>query len=232
MSATQNSPPLSATAITSVSAPRACARHDLARLDVREGRRAGRAASRRARTRAAPRHGPCPAPSRTVDVLCAPVEHHDGRLDVARIGLAVDERRARRGAAADLVLEAGPRAVGEERVLAAAQPEQLLQLVQRLVDRARRRVRAEQAPGKLARAAVEGEPRKLVRGQVHVGKALVVAQDDVEARPVALDEVVLEQQRLGFRIRHRDFDVRRLRAPAPAPSAAAGLRGSSCRRAT
>ena len=39
------------------------------------------------------------------------------------------------------------------------------------------------------------------------GKALVVAQHDVEARLVRLDEVVFEQQRLGLGVRDRDFDA-------------------------
>ena len=43
--------------------------------------------------------------------------------------------------------------------------------------------------------------------QPDVRKALVVAQHDVEARLVRLDEVELEQQRLGLGVRDRDFDV-------------------------
>jgi len=54
-------------------------------------------------------------------VLCTPVENHGGRLDVTGIGGRVDEPGARRGTAADLVFEAGTRAVREKRVLAAAQ---------------------------------------------------------------------------------------------------------------
>ena len=46
------------------------------------------------------------------------------------------------------------------------------------------------------------------RGELDVGEALVVAQLDVVARTVALDEVRLEQQRLGRRGRHRHLDPR------------------------
>jgi hypothetical protein len=41
---------------------------------------------------------------------------------------------------------------------------------------------------------------------MNVGEALVIAQHHVEARLVRLDEVVLEQQRLGLGVRDRDFD--------------------------
>ena len=44
-----------------------------------------------------------------------------------------------------------------------------------------------------------------------VGIGLVVAEQDVVARCLALDEVVLEQQRLAFRARGGDFDRRNLR---------------------
>ena len=40
------------------------------------------------------------------------------------------------------------------------------------------------------------------------GKALVVAQHDVVARLVLLDEVVFEQQRLGLGVGERDLDAR------------------------
>ncbi len=46
--------------------------------------------------------------------------------------------------------------------------------------------------------------------ELDVRKALVVPQDDVEPRPVLLDEVVLEQQRLGVGVGDRDLDVRDL----------------------
>src|SRR4029077_4069634 len=62
-----------------------------------------------------------------------------------------------------------------------------------------------------ARAAVEGEPREAVLvAQMDRGKALVIAQHDVEAWLVRLDEVVLEQQRLGLGVGDRDLDGRDL----------------------
>ena len=50
------------------------------------------------------------------------------------------------------------------------------------------------------------DPRKVVlRPQQDEGEALVVAQQDVERRAKALDQLSLEQQRLGFRIGDDDF---------------------------
>src|SRR5437879_6579550 len=106
------------------------------------------------------------------------------------------------------MLQAGPAAVGEEAVAAVAGAKQLLQLIQRIAHRAGTREGTEVASGGALRAAVELEPRKLVlHVEVNVGKALVVAQHHVEARLVRLDQVVLEQQRLGLGVGHRDLDA-------------------------
>ena len=52
---------------------------------------------------------------------------------------------------------------------------------------------------RVAHAAVLGELRPFgVAADDDVGERLVVAQQHVEARPEALDQVVLEQQRLGL----------------------------------
>ena len=48
----------------------------------------------------------------------------------------------------------------------------------------------------------------MLRLEQDVRIALVVAQHHVEARPVLLDEVVLEHQRFDFGARDRDFDAR------------------------
>src|SRR5690606_3441390 len=101
---------------------------------------------------------------------------------------------------------ARPRAIREKGVLARTDPEQLLQQLQRLARGHRVRVRAEEAARQLAGTTVVGEPRELVRGQVDVRKALVVLEQHVVARTMALDQVELEQQRLGLRGRDRDLD--------------------------
>ncbi len=56
---------------------------------------------------------------------------------------------------------------------------------------------------------MELQARKLVPCRdINVRITLVVPEDDVELRPVLLDQVVLEDQRLGLGIRHRDLDFR------------------------
>ena len=54
------------------------------------------------------------------------------------------------------------------------------------------------------------ELRRLVIGDEDIGKRLVVTQQHVEARPQALDEVRLQQQRLGFGPRRDEFHRRGL----------------------
>ena len=144
--------------------------------------------------------------------VIAPLQHLDRRVDVARVALRRDQSDAGRRAALDLILQAGSGAVIEIGVIAIAHAEQPLQLLQGLAYRAGRRIRPEEAPGLLARSAIKVEPRKIVlRLQMQVGKTLVIAQHDVEARTVLLDEVELEQQRLGIGIGDGDFHVRGLR---------------------
>ncbi len=145
-------------------------------------------------------------------LVAAALEHLDRGGHVLRVRLAADQPDARRRAAPDLVLQARAAAVGEEAVRAVTDAKQLLQLVERLAHRAGVRKRPEIASRRAARAAVELQPRELVlHVQVDVGEALVVAQHDVEARLVRLDEVVLEQQRLGFGVGDRDLDGTDLR---------------------
>ena len=139
-------------------------------------------------------------------LVVAPFQHLDGRSRIARVGLLGNQPDAGAGAALDLVLQAGPRAIGEVRVLAIAKAEQLLQLLQRLPNGAGRRIRAEKAAGLLARPAVEAEARKLVSGlEVQERKTFVVAQHHVETRPVLFDEIEFEKQRLRIRIRDGHF---------------------------
>src|SRR5690606_12481283 len=103
-----------------------------------------------------------------------------------------DQADAGCGAALDLMLQAGTRAVAEEGVLALADRKHFLQMAERLADRQRARVRPEIPPRAAAGTAVHGKSRIfLVTAQVNVRIALVVAQQDVVTRPVLLDEVVL-----------------------------------------
>ncbi len=106
-------------------------------------------------------------------------------------------------------MQAGTRAVLKKRIAAIANQEQLLQVVERLAHRAAAGIRPEVTPLAGARPAVETQPRKrMVGGDVDVGVALVVPQQDVEPRLVLLDQVVFEQQRLRFGVGHRHLDAR------------------------
>ena len=119
-----------------------------------------------------------------------------------------DEADAGRGAALDLVLQAGPGAVAVIAVLALAHLEDLLQHVEAVPGRMGAGVRAVKDALAAAAAAVEGEPGEvLVFGEQDVGVGLVVAQLDVVGGPVPLDQRLFEQQRLGFAVGDGDFDA-------------------------
>ncbi len=107
--------------------------------------------------------------------------------------------RAGARTALDLEQQAGPRAVFVIAVVARAQQKRPLQRVDGAVHRPHARERAVIIPFALARAAMLDELRRLViAGEQDVGKRLVVPQQHVVARAQLLDEVGLEQQRLGF----------------------------------
>src|SRR2546425_6483682 len=132
-------------------------------------------------------------------------------LDVLRVGFGADQSYAGRGAAADLVQQAGPRAVLEHRVLAGAQPEHSLQQLDALAHCTRVGKRSEVAVGLVHRAAVEAKAWKFPAAQHQVGRGLVVAEQDVVARRERLDEIVLEDQGFGLGAGDRDLDVGDLR---------------------
>ena len=96
-------------------------------------------------------------------------------------------------------------------VVAGAQHEHLLQQRDALAHRAGTGKRTEVAVAAVERAAMEAQLREGFAGEADVRIALVVAEQDVVARLVRLDEVVLEQQRLAFGARDRGFDARDLR---------------------
>jgi len=88
--------------------------------------------------------------------------------------------------------------------------------VHRLVHAARRGVRPEVAAAVGRELARPFNPREILgQGDLDERVALVVLEPDVVARPVALDQVDLEQQRLADRVRHRVFQVRDLVDDAP-----------------
>jgi hypothetical protein len=129
------------------------------------------------------------------------------------------QAHAGRGAALDLVKQARPRAVGKHRVLAGAQAEHLLQQLDGFLHRPAVRVRPEVAVPLVDAAPVVGHARKALQrrlalpvlgshaGDLEEGVALVVAEQDVVPGVLRLDEVVLQQQRLGLGAHHRGLQA-------------------------
>jgi hypothetical protein len=106
------------------------------------------------------------------------------------------------------VQQAGARAVGEEAVGARSQQEHLLHGVERAVDRAGAGERAVENALALPRAAMLRDARVgVVLAQEDERKALVIAQQHVEAGAEALDQLRLQQQGFGLGVggndRHR-----------------------------
>ena len=94
-----------------------------------------------------------------------------------------------------------------------------------LVDGAGRRIRPEIAAAVLDELAGPLDAREVVRlRDLDVGVALVVLEPDVEARPVALDQVGFEEEGLADRIGDRVLDVLDLLDDRPDPVDLAGRR--------
>ena len=162
------------------------------------------------------------------DPFLASVEEVDHAVDGGPVLGLLDRLDARALAALDVVEQARPLqdalALGDLQV-AGAEGEDPAQQLQRLVDAGGGRVRADVAtavPGQLARAHDPGEI--LVERDLDERVALVVAQPDVEAGPMLLDQVRLEQEGLAHRVSHDVLDVRHLGGHAHDPRVEADLR--------
>ncbi len=138
-------------------------------------------------------------------------------------GLAValqgaDLGHAGRQAPLDLVLQARPRPVAVQDLLAGAHAEDLVHHARGLASQAGRDVGPAVGVLVLSRPAHHVEPGVLLaQGQLQVGMVLVVAEEDVVAGLVPLDEVVLEGQRLHLAVRHHQLEVRDLVAQRVQP---------------
>ena len=144
-----------------------------------------------------------------LDLAVAARQEVDDRVDVATVLLAVDVADAGRPAALDVVVEAGV-AGAPARLGPLARPvlEQLAQQVERLPHPLGARKRPEVgAVGSVTLAGEVDAGVVLVEADADVGIGLVVAQADVEARPVALDEVLLREQGLGLVCSDEELDA-------------------------
>jgi hypothetical protein len=121
-------------------------------------------------------------------------------------------------AAADLVLEAGPRPAAVQHLLARPHAEELVHHARGLPSQQGRDVGAAIGVAVFGHPAHHVQPGILLRQrELEVGVVLVVPQQHVVARPVALDQVVLEGQRLHVGVHEHQVEVRDLRGHVPAP---------------
>ena len=144
--------------------------------------------------------------------LLATLEEELDLLDVLPVVVLRDGGDARALAALDVIEEART-LEGADAVLdvdrAGPEREEPADEVHRFVDARRRRVWPEVAAAVVDQLAGPLDPRELVaEGDLDVRVALVVLEPDVEARPVALDQVGLEQERLRDRVGLGHLDIR------------------------
>ena len=137
----------------------------------------------------------------------APEEAPD-RVDIAGVLVAVDVANAGRSAALDVVVEAGnPGAPAGLRALTGPVLEQLAEQLESLPDPASGRIGAEvDAIGPVPFASEVDARELLVERDADVGVGLVVAELDVEQRSVALDELLLGDQRLRLGLGDQEVD--------------------------
>ena len=131
------------------------------------------------------------------------------------VRLGRDGQDAGRGAAPDLVLQTRTRAALELAIRAGAELEVAVDQLERFARAAGRGVGPEVAGAVGVGSAHDAQARPLLlRIEAQRKVVLVVAELDVVARSMALDELALEQRRLLLRGRHEGLDVRELRLEA------------------
>ena len=146
------------------------------------------------------------------DRLLPAVQEVDDLADRLPIRRLLDRLDARPLASVDEVEQAGPfedaLAVGDVEV-AGPEREDLAEELQRLVDARGRGIRAEVAAAVADEPPRAHDPRKvLAERDLHERVALVVPETDVEARPMLLDEVALEEVGLADGVGDDVVDVR------------------------
>ena len=144
-----------------------------------------------------------------LDLAVAPGQEGDDRLDVLAVLLLGHVPHARRLAALDEVVQArAARLAAGLLALAGAVLEHLAQQLERLADALGAGERAEVDPVAAVLLAGEDHPRVvLLHRHGDVGVGLVVAEPHVVAGTVALDEVLLGQQRLGLGLGDQEVEL-------------------------
>ena len=150
-----------------------------------------------------------PPRRRFTHLLGAPLQEQPRVLAGLAVALeAADLGHARGEAALDLVLQAGPRTPAVERLLARADAEELAHEAGGLPAQARGDVGAAVDVAVLRGPPHHVEARVLLgQGQLQVRVVLVVAQPHVVRRLVALDQVVLEGERLHLVVGDHEVEV-------------------------
>src|SRR5690625_1195926 len=116
------------------------------------------------------------------DLLVAALKELNGRLHIGGIVFLADIAHARRAAAADLVLQTGPRTVGKNRVAALPETEQAVDLIERLAHGPGAGKWPEIAMWRFGRATIETNAGKVVvQLQPDPRIAFVVTQADVRS---------------------------------------------------
>ncbi|MCU0243960.1 MAG: hypothetical protein MUE80_04290 [Acidobacteria bacterium] len=152
-----------------------------------------------------------PRPERPGQLGQAPFEEEAGVVDALAVFGLGHQADAGRRAQPELVFEAGPLAAAEDGLLAAPDPEVLVDQVDGGAGSSGRAERTEVARAVGLDLAAEVDPGPgLADRELDVGEALVVLEAEVEAGLVLLDVVVLEEGRFLLGARQDVVDVGRL----------------------
>ncbi len=166
--------------------------------------------------------------SRSTHFDRAPFEQGDGAFDQYPVGIAADQTMTGRTALADLMEQAGARPAAAARHRVAAQGKNAMDLLERVAHRRRRGERPEITGSVRTHPADHGKGRELLAQIEPQGdEGLVVAQVDVVAGPVLLDQGVFEEQGLLLGIGDDGFDTASPARGETAPGG--GCRVPACR---
>ncbi len=139
--------------------------------------------------------------------IAAPFEKHHRVTHVFGVHIRLDKTDARPLAAFDLILQTRAVAVLEKAVFALAYLKGLLQQAQAFTNGTGAGIRPEIATLGLLCTAMNAQPRVGTVGQEHIRIGLIITQQDVVRRPPLFDEGLFQQQRFGFVVGDRGFDL-------------------------